>query len=438
MRNQSKQRPSRAQEGDIGAYKPTTREYYSWAARVWTRYAQAHGISPTLPSVEDLVRFFASITADKGPRSARKVSQGVAYYLRAAGTPVIVDHPAVQAAIEGRVAAPDEDPLAAIVHQSPLLPHRRAKRFADEAYHVRTHEVYRRAAMRWVAWCHSRGLDPLRARLEDFVEYIVDELASGYAAQTVRNHLSGLSHYFRKGGAPDLTRHAKVTLVVEGLQRKRPPQPSAPLYITDLRGMLATLNPRAPCDVRSGLLLICMGLGGLAARHVLALDVSRRRELPDGIVFFTDVPRMQEIFIGDHENQLLSVKRWLSKWISIIGDEPGPLFPNFASHGGAFSHDPLLPQNVNNIVKAVARRAGVAPGHVNATSLRRGFVIKLTESAGAVAASATAGYASSRNSRKILLASRRGSESARETRLSNLRRRRKWAAGPTAGRKGVS
>jgi hypothetical protein len=438
MSNQSKRRSSKAQDGDIDAYAPTTREYYSWAAGKWTRHAQALGISPTLPSVEDLVRFFASITTDKGPRSARKISQGVAYYLRAAGVPVLVDHPAVQAAIEGRVAAPDEDPLAAIIHQSPLLPHRRAKRFADDAYHLRTHEVYRSAAIRWVAWCRSRGLDPLRVRLDVFVEYVVEELASRYAAQTVLNRLYGLSHYFRKGGAPDLTRHEKVALVVEGLRRERPPQPSSPLYITDLRGMLATLNPRAPCDVRSGLLLICMGLGGLAARHVLALDVARRRELPDGIVFFTDLPRMQEIFIGEHENKLLSVKSWFSKWIGIIGDEPGPLFPNVTKRGGAFSREPIIAQNVNNIVKSVAKRAGVAPGQVNATSLRRGFVIKLAESAGAVAASAAVGYVNSRSSRKIMSGSSRSSESARETRLRNLRRRRKWAAGPRAGSKLVS
>jgi hypothetical protein len=415
-------RHPRAADGEIELYSPSTRVEYMRDAERWKKYAAARGISPTLPSVADLVEYFDSIRAAKGPRSSRRASLGVAWYFRSSGVPVLVDHPLMQQAMDGVACGSEEDPLHQIIGGTGSPRRRRSQRFADEAYHPRTHEAYRKAAMTWAAWCRANGRDPLNPVASDLTEFVAGEWAPRYAAQTIRNNLNGLSHYFRKAGVSDVSRQKKVRLVVEGICRDRPPQPSAPIFLAELRAMLSVLDKRSAFDVRDGLLLLCMGLGGLASRHLLAMDVSRFHEVDDGIIFYTNVPRMTEIFIGECGDPVLSIKLWFARWKAIVGDEPGPLFP-CANNRGAFTHMPLLAQGVNQIVKAIARRAGVAPGKINATSVQKGFVIKVAQVAGPVAAAKAAGYA---GARCVDSGYARSANSTRERRLRNLRRRRKW------------
>ena len=382
---------TRAADGDVDGQAVSTRARYASDIGRWTKHAASLRISPALPTVEDLIRYLETIRKERGPVRAASVSNSLASYFRRLGVPVLVHHPDVQAAVEGDWN-PAERPLGARVGGPPGSRRRRAQRCADEAYAAYTHEQYRRFALRWVEWCRNRQVDPYHPGLDVFIAY-VGTLGSRYAAQTVVNNLNGLSRYFSKAGVDDLARDDKVRLIAKGQSRKKPPRAPAKVSLDDLRAMMATLKWRNPRDVRNGLMLLCMGLHGLAARHIQALEVTRRVEKEDGVLFFTDVPRLREVLIGELQDPLLSVKRWLSRWLGLIEDVPGPLFPR-ATLEGTFEMEPLSAQNINAIVKSIASRAGIDMTNFSANALRRGFLVRVWNVAGPVAAAKAGGYRS--------------------------------------------
>ncbi len=408
----------RARDGDVERYSATTLQTYRVHANRWIRHATAAGIDPRLPAVSDLLAYFAAVHTSHGANRAQRAALGVAWYFRTEGVPNLIDDPRVDAVL-WRSAPPENDPLGNA--QIPAGATRRALRHAVGMYDEQTHYTYAMAAREWTRWASDRGANPTSPSVGLLRDYVAT-LASRYAFSTVKHKLCGISHYFRTAGTIDVTKDDRVRAVFEGVRREKLPRKTTPLFVDDVRKMVQTVDPRSPIGVRNALLLICMSLGGLACRHVKALDVANRQEFEDRVVFRTRLANMPNKTIGDCGDPTLSVKIWLARWLAIIGDQAGPLFPG-SSQNGTFGQRPLRNQTIGTIVRRMAKRAGVWKPGVNATSLFAGFVVKAGEKVGAVSTALAAGYTSPRSVVEGFAAS---SEWAREQRLRNLRRKPKW------------
>jgi len=410
-------RHRRAPNRAIARYSPNTVREYEGQATRWRRYAKACDFDPRLPGVDDLIGYFVAVRAAHGSNRVRRSSWGLSWYFQSEHMPNLIDDPRVAAEI-WRETPLEDDPMGAVTAASAALT-LSARRYADSAYSERTHHGYTQAARAWVAWANAAGADPLLPGIDAFLEYVA-ELAQSYAAATIRNRLNAIAHYF-DGRAPDLTKDRRVVAVVEGVRRIRPPRQYPALYVGDVRKMVRSIDTPSPTGARNVLLVILMALGGLAIRHVRALDVARRKELEDGVMFFTDLPRMREIFIGESGDPDLSVRTWLARWLAILGDRPGSLFPGLVD--GSFGLMPMDHTGVRSIVTRMAKRAGVWKPGISPTSLRIGFVRNATVTVGAAQTAAVAGYASPDS---VVDGYAAQSEWARERRLRNLRRKPKW------------
>ncbi|HET9342844.1 MAG TPA: hypothetical protein VFO25_08025 [Candidatus Eremiobacteraceae bacterium] len=387
---------------------------YRWRAKSWERAAVADGLDPRRPPIDYLVAYLRRFSI---PNDARRASHAIAWYFREEGVPVLVDDPAVAEAIDLLDIAPQDDPLARPVAGLSVR-RRRAKRMASAAYSPSTRKGYTLAARLWVEWAKKSGVDPLEPGLPNFKRYVADVVASGLAAQTVANRLHGLSHYFRKGGACDLAVHPQVKAIVDGLCRERPRAQMRSIRLKDVRLMLERMNRRSAFGARNGLLLVCLALGGLALRHVRAMDVSRCRAEEDGIVFTIGMRHMREVKIWECGDPDLSVKTWFRRWSAVIGVEPGPLFPSHTPSG--FANQPMSSHAIAVTLRRLAKNAGIPHHGVCVAAIRKGFVVDATRKLGPVAVAAAAGYAGAQS---IIDGYGRALQSTRELRLRHLRQR---------------
>jgi site-specific recombinase XerD len=402
----------------------TLRDYRKIGNR-WQHYAAENGIDARYPSIEALCGYFTAQHASRTLRRVRRESAGLFWFFNQMGVPNLIDHPLVQRSVDGLSELPEADPLGLKLDSGPEVldrVRRRAQWFSDKSYDEHTCKTYATAATRWVSYANAHGFDPMLPSVASLEKYISEMLAADHAFGTVNNAVNGIAHYFLKAGVPDVTRDVAIRTVLKGIRNTAKRRPASPIYFADVQAMLRMLDPKAPTDVRDGLLLICMCLGGLAARHLRALDVHRREVREDGIVFHTEIPNMRTIFIGESRQPEMSVKTWFNWLLGFVGDEPGPLFPIMTSRG-QFTKTPLRYQRINMIVRSLAKRAGIEVGRVCATSVRKGFIVRVAQKAGPNAAATAAGYDSPRSIRH--LAPYTG-ESLRAIQLRNklLKRRR--------------
>lgn len=96
----------------------------------------------------------------------------------------------------------------------------RRERYGSAARAANTRKAYRYGWRMWCEWCAAEGLEPLNAEAVDVADWLCELADSGLAAETIKQRRYAVSHYYRRAGQPDLTKHEEVAQVSAGIRRE--------------------------------------------------------------------------------------------------------------------------------------------------------------------------------------------------------------------------
>lgn len=234
-------------------------------------------------------------------------------------------------------------------------------------------------------WCARAGRDALPASTETLELYATWMLEIGRKVSTTERHVSAISHFHRRAGAPSPISTA-VREVIRATRRERKERPIGKKAL-DVRDVVRVARG---CDVRTALgardrTLLVLGFATAFRREELARlqleDVAFQRE---GLaVLLRYGKRDQEgkgrlIAVWKGKRGCTDPVATLRAWLRLRGDWPGPLFCRIQT-GGIIKHKAVSGEAINEVVKRRIAAVGIAPARYGAHSLRAGAI---TASAG--------------------------------------------------------
>lgn len=249
-----------------------------------------------------------------------------------------------------------------------------------------TRAAYQKGWKHFVSWCQHVDLDPLGARTDDIVKFLI-AMASQHrpcggkplALNTLKLYRSALNDRWRRMGQPSPAADRNVNEALQGLTRL---VGSAPRRVKALREyqLLEMLN------------MCGGGLHGLRDAAVLSLGFAaalRRSELcslrtddlqrkgPERLMLNIRRSKTDLQGIGQNvaviEGKFITPIRHLERWLQASGIGEGFVFQTLR-RGGISSGRPLDSGDVARVVKRYAQRIGLDPGEYSGHSLRAGFV----------------------------------------------------------------
>ena len=373
-------RRHRADERATNQLTASTLASYNSAVNRYKRLANERGLDARLPENVPLVALFKDYTVAKGRRAANQLRGALVHYFLNEGVPVAVDHPQVIAAIDTDHSASELETFTGRT--------RRAAWYASNAYAASVVSADERVERKWVAYADSHAFVPIEPTVPQLETYIA-EYAKERAANTVCNHVNGISHYFRHHGVADLTRTDRIKDVLEGIKRCIPSKKWHALQPEHAAAAARTCDLTAPLDVRDALMLAITANSGLAQRHLRAFDRSRVRFTPDGVIFHTLYERKHDFYVPNGPYPETNVSSLLKRWLGIVGTDPGPVFAGLTARG--VYGNVLSPARMTQIMQRRLKAAAI-DGVVGPISFRKGWVQRNASDSHAVAAADAGGY----------------------------------------------
>ena len=277
-----------------------------------------------------------------------------------------------EAVIEETSAAP-----LAVHRPAPLAGELAAEAASAEGYAAagraeRTRKIYAGEWRAFVSWCAERGLSPLPSTGEIVALYIAALADRGRKTSGIELALVAISQAHKARGFESPRKHAAVERVRKGIRRKlgTAQKGRAPLLLTDLRRLCASLPVDAQGDRDRALLLI--GWAAMMRRSELAgLDLANVCEVPEGIEVTIRRSKTDQEGVGRTvgvpygSSPSTCPVRALRAWLARRGTEAGPLFTSARGRR-------LDGRDVARIVKRRAAAAGVDARELAGHSLRRG------------------------------------------------------------------
>lgn len=266
----------------------------------------------------------------------------------------------------------------------------RAERRREYASHAKadgTWTVYDGHWARFGAFCRAQGLSAgPPTSPEALADYIVHLRERGRAASTLTVAVAAIAHRNRLAAAPSPADHPQVREVLAGARRLAAQAgagrgASDPLLPTDLRGMIARVDPKTLVGQRN-LALLSVGLaGGFRRGELSRLAVEDVRFEPSGMRVRLRTSKTDQEGRG-HERRIalgdfieLCPVRNLQTWLAVSGIRTGPIFRPIV-YGRVIVEKCISPRRIDQIVRELSR--AVDPGALSgrkysAHSLRSGL-----------------------------------------------------------------
>ena len=249
-----------------------------------------------------------------------------------------------------------------------------------------TRFAYQKGWQYFVSWCQRMGLEPLEARSDDIVGFLIamacQQRPGGgkpLALNTLKLFRSALNNRWQRMGLPSPAADRSVNEVLQGLKRMLGSKPRRVKAIREYQ-LLPMLN-------------LCGGsLHGLRDAALLSLGFAaalRRSELcslrTDDLQrkgteqMIVTVQRSKTDLHGVGQNVAViegkSIRpiMHLERWLQASGISEGFVFQTLL-RGGVASGRPLDSGDVARVVKRYTQKVGLEPSEYSGHSLRAGFV----------------------------------------------------------------
>ncbi|WP_394847354.1 site-specific integrase [Pendulispora brunnea] len=260
----------------------------------------------------------------------------------------------------------------------------RAFAYVEEAKASSTRRAYRTAWGAFEAWCAAQEFaalpaDPSTVAL--YIAYLADE---GLAVSTIGKVLAAIADAHRTRGLAWLRGAPAVNLTMSGIRRKLgvAPHQKTPVRDRELRAMVATLEP---ADGQAWSLtalrdraLLTLGWSGMFRRsELVSLGVRDIRRVREGLIVTLRRSKTDQTGKGREKgipyaaDPDLCPVRALEAWLVAAKITEGPIFRAVNRHGQV-SKRALSDRSVADIVKRVARAAGLDDGDYSGHSVRAG------------------------------------------------------------------
>lgn len=247
----------------------------------------------------------------------------------------------------------------------------RATFYAGAAKAENTQRAYAADVKKFTEWCTKAGMPSLPTSAEVLACYVASLADQGRKVSTIERAVTGVMAAHRKAGL-DLPRGRALEESMAGIRRTigsaKHGKPA--IVATDLRRMVGSCGKDARGLLERAVLLVGW-VGAFRRSEIVALRVEDVRWIPQGIEVTLRKSKTDQngesrtVGLPNSSDEELCPRKALAAWLDTSRIREGVIFP-------------MAESTVNAIVKAVAKRAGVAG--VSAHSLRAGF---MTEAAAA-------------------------------------------------------
>lgn len=233
----------------------------------------------------------------------------------------------------------------------------------------------------WEAWCRVRRLSALPAEAMTVAAFLADQ-AETVAPSTLSGRLSAIRWGHEQAGQVSPTTHPQVRGVLAGIRRTFADEPRQvrPIFLDDLRAMLAALDVDTTKGLRDRALLTLGWWGAFRRSEVAALNAGDVAEAPEG--FIVTVRRSKSDQEGKGRRIPLAYVhgaadacpvRAVRAWTAEASVSGGALLRR-VDRWGHVRDAGLSGESVAEVVKESAARIGIDPHTVGGHSLRSGFV----------------------------------------------------------------
>lgn len=245
----------------------------------------------------------------------------------------------------------------------------------------KTREAYQADATAILAWCQTRGLDPLQVTPETVANYVADLDEQGVAVATIGRRLAFWSRAFRENGVEvNPCRSDVVRSAMKGARKKAGPQrQAAPLTVDLLRRVMEATPPDSLRGLRDRALLAVGLATALRRSELVALnveDIQSRGDCSGSAVTLrrskTDQEGKGRTLWLPRTGRLTCPSKALEAWLAAAEITAGPVFRSVDRHGKVGGR--LSSRSVATIVRDAAERAEFPAGQWSGHSLRAGFV----------------------------------------------------------------
>ena len=233
------------------------------------------------------------------------------------------------------------------------------------------------------AWCHEHGHTPLPAHPATVAAYLAERAASGIAASSLSMDCCAINRRHRDHDLPSPTNNEAVRRVRRGLARihgATPRRPAHPLNPEQIRRILNAIDRTTIPGIRDAALILIGFASAMRVSELANLHLADLRPQRGGLILHiraskTDTERKGAqvgVAAGSHpDTDPLTA---LDAWLSLRGDEDGPLFTNLSGvhRSGRIRIEPITGKHVSEIVHQRAEAAGLPAERITGHSLRAG------------------------------------------------------------------
>lgn len=250
---------------------------------------------------------------------------------------------------------------------------------AQESLSPNTRRAYASAWAAFTTWCGSAGKKPLPAPETLIVAYIAHLENLGVTHSTAVRHISAIRRYHAAAGQELLT-GAALTEVMRGHARRHgraAEHKATGLRVRHLAGIMRTLDPVRPKDIRDRALILLGFVGGFRRSELAALTVADVTDHQDGLYVLVRRSKADQEGRGmakavpyGKNTQTCPVRAY-EAWMDVSGVTGGRVFRAVRKNGVIWG-DGITDQVIADVVRERALAAGLK-GQWSGHSLRRGF-----------------------------------------------------------------
>ena len=239
----------------------------------------------------------------------------------------------------------------------------------------------------FVDFCSKRSIQPLSAKSENVVEFLVELAANPSPGRgrflslgTLALYRSAINKKFQDAGLASPTIDTKVDFVLKGLARLRPNSSRRVKALREghIRAMLA-LCPNTVIGRRNAAILAIGFAAALRRSELCSLKVSDIEwvENPRGLIVHIRRSKTDQAGDGQQvavpEGKKIRPRKLLESYLQVAGHEDGYLFRTMR-RGGKITGNGLHHDDIARLVKKLTAGIGLDPSEFSAHSLRAGFV----------------------------------------------------------------
>ena len=255
--------------------------------------------------------------------------------------------------------------------------------FALNSKAAATQRAYRTDMRAFAAWCRQHGLEPLPAAPETVARHLAQLALDGMAVSSIGRRCAAIRYAHKLAELEPPTGHERVRTVLSGIRRTvgTAPVRKAPVTAERLGELFKHLSPGL-IGTRDRALLALGFAGAFRRSELVGLQVGDLTEVPDGLRVLIRHSKTDKTGTG----QEIAIPRGfrlrpveaVQAWLAAAQITEGPVFRR-VKLGGAVGSVPLSGHAVAEIIKKLAKRAGLDPMDFSGHSLRAGFVTSAVE-----------------------------------------------------------